>query len=95
MQKVYACARLSISGHFFSHTFQSDHNLSRALGFILCAVLVFSDNKIIIERTKLLFVGSSVSDNYDVFIFVSFISIAIDSFLSYRLLSINFNMPNR
>ena len=36
-QNVYACARLSISGHFFSHTFQSDHSLTRALGFILCA----------------------------------------------------------
>ena len=32
-QNVYACARLSISGHFFSHTFQSK---SFALGFILC-----------------------------------------------------------
>ena len=36
-QNVYACARLSISGLFFSHTFQSDQSLSRALGFILCA----------------------------------------------------------
>ena len=36
-QNVYACARLSISGHFFSHTFQSDHSPPRALGFILCA----------------------------------------------------------
>ena len=36
-QNVYACARLSISGLFFSHTFQSDHSLPRALGFILCA----------------------------------------------------------
>ena len=35
LQNVYACARLSISGHFFSHTFQSDHSLP--LGFILCA----------------------------------------------------------
>ena len=34
-QNVYACARLSISGLFFSHTFKSD--LPRALGFILCA----------------------------------------------------------
>ena len=33
---VYACARLSISSHFFSHTLQSDHSLPRALGFILC-----------------------------------------------------------
>ena len=50
-------------------------------------VLVFSDNKIIIERTKLLFLGSSVNnDDNDVFILVSFISIAIDSFLSYRFL---------
>ena len=32
-----ACARLSISGLFFSHTFQSDQSLPRALGFILCA----------------------------------------------------------
>ena len=36
-QNVYACARLSISGHFFSHTFKSDHSLTRALCFILCA----------------------------------------------------------
>ena len=32
-QNVYACARLSISGLFFSHTFQSDQSLPRALGF--------------------------------------------------------------
>ena len=37
----------------------------------------FSDNKKIIERTKLLFPGSSVNDNNDVFVLVSFISIAI------------------
>ena len=36
-QNVYACARLSISGLLFSHTFQSDQLLPRALGFILCA----------------------------------------------------------
>ena len=36
-QNVYACVRLSISGLFFSHTFQSDQSLPRALGFILCA----------------------------------------------------------
>ena len=30
-QNVYACARLSISGLFFSHTFQSDIKVSRAL----------------------------------------------------------------
>ena len=36
-QNVYACARLSNSGLFFSHTFQSDQSLPRALGFILCA----------------------------------------------------------
>ena len=36
-QNVYACARLSISDLFFSHTFQSDQSLPRALGFILCA----------------------------------------------------------
>ena len=36
-QNVYACARLSISGLFFSHTFLSDQSLPRALGFILCA----------------------------------------------------------
>ena len=35
-QNVYACARLNISGLFFSHTFQSDESLPRALGFILC-----------------------------------------------------------
>ena len=34
-QNVYACARLSISGLFFSHTFRQ--SLPRALGFILCA----------------------------------------------------------
>ena len=35
-QNVYACARLSISGLFFSHTFQSDQvSLPRALGFII------------------------------------------------------------
>ena len=28
---------MSISGLFFSHTFQSDRSLPRALGFILCA----------------------------------------------------------
>ena len=36
LQNVYACARLRISGHFFSHTFQSDHSLQRAFGFIPC-----------------------------------------------------------
>ena len=36
-QNVYECARLSISGLFFSHTFQSDLSLPRALGFTLCA----------------------------------------------------------
>ena len=36
-QNVYACARLNISGLFFSHTFQSDQSLPCALGFILCA----------------------------------------------------------
>ena len=36
-QNVYACANLSISGLFFSHTFQSDQSLPRTLGFILCA----------------------------------------------------------
>ena len=36
-QNVYACAGLSISGLFFSHTFQSDQSLPRAFGFILCA----------------------------------------------------------
>ena len=36
-QNVYACVRLSISGLFFSHTFQSDQSLPRALSFILCA----------------------------------------------------------
>ena len=35
-QNVYACARLTISGLFISHTFQSDQSLPRALGFILC-----------------------------------------------------------
>ena len=35
---------------------------------------MFSDNKIIIERTKLLYLGSSVNDNNDVFILVSFTS---------------------
>ena len=36
-QNVYACAMLSISGLFFSHTFKSDQSLPRALGFILRA----------------------------------------------------------
>ena len=48
-QNFYASTRLSISGLFFSHTFQSvvrswsDQSLPRALGFILCAAcgLVF------------------------------------------------------
>ena len=35
-QNVYACARLSISGHFFSHAFLSDQSLLGALDFILC-----------------------------------------------------------
>ena len=35
-QNIYACARLNISGHFFSYTFQSDQSLPRALPFILC-----------------------------------------------------------
>ena len=35
-QNVYACARSSISGHFFSHTFLSDQSLPGALDFILC-----------------------------------------------------------
>ena len=35
-QNVYACASLSISSLFFSHTFQSDQSLPRGLGFILC-----------------------------------------------------------
>ena len=34
---VYAYARLSISGLFFGHIFQSDQSLPRVLGFILCA----------------------------------------------------------
>ena len=37
-QNAYVCASLSISSHFFGHTFQSDQSLPRALGFILCAV---------------------------------------------------------
>ena len=36
-QNDCACARLSISGHFFSQTFQSDQSLPRTLGYILCA----------------------------------------------------------
>ena len=35
-QNVYSCVRLSISGHFFSHTFQSDQSLPHALSYILC-----------------------------------------------------------
>ena len=35
-ENVYACARLSISGLFFSHPFASNHSLPRALGSILC-----------------------------------------------------------
>ena len=37
-QNVYACARLSISGLFFSHTFQSDQNLPRAPCVLWCSV---------------------------------------------------------
>ena len=48
--------------------------LSRS-SFVLSSC--FSDDKKIIERTKLLFSGSSVNDNNDVFVLVSFISIAI------------------
>ena len=44
---------------------------------LLFWVLVFSDNKIIIEWAKILFPGSSVNDLDSVFILVSFISIAI------------------
>ena len=40
--------------------------------YLLFWVLVFSDNKIIIERPKLLFLGSSVNDNNDVFILFFF-----------------------
>ena len=65
-QNVYACARLSISGLFFSHTFQSDQSLPRALGFILCVAsgsvarvfdyfvvieIVFMDNQVQITET--------------------------------------------
>ena len=65
-QNVYACARLSISGLFFSHTFQSDQSLPRALGFILCVAcgsvprvfdyfvvieIVFMDNQAQITET--------------------------------------------
>ena len=39
-KNVYACARLSISGLFFSHPFASNHSLPRALGSILCAACV-------------------------------------------------------
>ena len=35
-QNVYPCARLSISGHFFSNPFQSVQSLPGALDFILC-----------------------------------------------------------
>ena len=35
-QNVYACARLSIPGPFFSHPFQSVQSLPGALDFILC-----------------------------------------------------------
>ena len=43
--------------------------------FVLTSV--FSDDKKIIEWTKILFPGFSVNDNDDVFILVSFISIVI------------------
>ena len=33
-ENVYACARLSISSHFFSHSFQSVQSLPGALDFI-------------------------------------------------------------
>ena len=39
-QNIYACATLSISGLFFSHTFQSDQSLRRALGFICVIPLI-------------------------------------------------------
>ena len=35
-QNVYACARLSISGLFFSHTFQSDQRLPRPSAVNIC-----------------------------------------------------------
>ena len=47
---------------------------------------MFSLIQIIIERSELLFLGSSDNYNNDVFILVSFISIALDSFPSYRLI---------
>ena len=72
----------------------SKSRLSLNPAHLLFCVLSFPDNKIIMERTKLLFLGSSVNGNNDVFILVSFIGIAIDSFLSYRLLS-NWLMPNQ
>ena len=40
-QNVYACARLRISGHFFSHTFQSDPiKDSPARSALFCVQLV-------------------------------------------------------
>ena len=51
---VYACARLSISGLFFSHTFQSDR-LPRALMCAACGSVVLlhaarvSDHFVVIE----------------------------------------------
>jgi len=51
-QNVYACARLSISGHFFSHTFQSDQSLPRALGFILCATCVACGSVVLLHAAR-------------------------------------------
>ena len=49
-QNVYACARLSISGLFFSHTFQSDQSLPRALG--LCTAC---GSVVLIHATRVLY----------------------------------------
>ena len=54
-QNVYACTRLSISGLFFSHTFQSDQSLPRApcvqrVVQLFCFMLpVFFDYFVVIE----------------------------------------------
>ena len=47
-QNVCACAWLSFSGHFFSHTFQSDHSLQRPSASFCVHACVF-DYFVVIE----------------------------------------------
>ena len=57
-QNVYACARLSISGLFFSHTFQSDQSGSvvllhaaRVFDYFVVIEIAFMDNQAQITET--------------------------------------------